>query len=276
MTRTDNSKRKRKTDSEGPSADNHVKTNKKVKQSDDKPEPKQKDPKAGIDNKKGKQKFDEAKSGKENKKTKILDAKKADKKDSLKKGIKQAGGVKEKKPEIPKDKKGQRELQKKLKAERKKKKAGGGESDDKNHVFELGVQAKQVWEKVRSHQTSKEEKEKLIPELHGLLKGKVEKVIRAHDTVRVIEFLMAEGTPEIREALFQELKEQVVELSKSKYAAFFVQKLLNYGTKEQKAHILKSFEGKVADMTKHKVANAVIENCYNEVATAPQRNRYSV
>ena len=100
-------------------------------------------------------------------------------------------------------------------------------------------------------------------------------MIRAHDTVRVIEFLMAEGTPEIREDLFTELKDQIVDLSKSKYAAFFVQKLLNYGTKEQKAHILKSFEGKVAEMTKHKVANAVIETCYNEVAIAPQRNRYS-
>ena len=56
---------------------------------------------------------------------------------------------------------------------------------EKKQVFELGVQAKQVWEKVRSQHTSKEEKEKLIPELHQLLKGKVEKVIRAHDTVRL-------------------------------------------------------------------------------------------
>ena len=51
---------------------------------------------------------------------------------------------------------------------------------------------------------------------------------------------------------------------------------INRYEKEQKAHILKSFEGKVAEMTKHKVANAVIENCYNEVATAPQRNRFVV
>merc|ERR1711884_73161 len=79
------------------------------------------------------------KSGKENKKAKTLHDKKLEKK------------------EFPKDKKGQRELQKKLKAERKKKKAG--DDGDKNQVFELGVQAKQVWEKVRSQHTSKEEKE---------------------------------------------------------------------------------------------------------------------
>jgi len=225
--------------------------------------------KAGKENKKSGEVL------KDKKKKKDLDAKKVEKKANLKAKVK--GGPitkddKKVKKEIPKDKKGQREQQKKLKAERKKKKAGDDEG--KNELFELGVQAKQVWETVRSSQTSKEEKEKLIPELHSLLKGNVEKVIRAHDTVRVIEFLMAEGTPEIREDLYQELKDQIVELSKSKYAAFFVLKLLNYGSKEQKAHILKSFEGKVAEMTKHKIANTVIEACYNEVATAPQRNRF--
>ena len=86
---------------------------------------------------------------------------------------------------------------------------------------------------------------------------------------------MAEGTVDIRQALFEELKDKIVDLAKDKYSSFFVQKLLNYGSTEQKAHILKSFEGKVAEMTKHKVANTVIETCYNDVANAPQRNRYS-
>ena len=93
--------------------------------------------------------------------------------------------------------------------------------------------------------------------------------------LRVIEFLMAEGTVDIRQALFEELKDKIVDLAKDKYSSFFVQKLLNYGTTEQKAHILKAFEGKVAEMTKHKVANTVIETCYNDIANAPQRNRYS-
>jgi len=266
---------KRKSEGQG-TEDPLIKT-KKAKKADKhgtdiaKLESPKKEPKSPKKETKSPKKSSNEKSGKENKKAKTLHDKKFDKKANFKSEGKK-GGEKSEKKEFPKDKKGQRELQKKLKAERKKKKAG--DDGDKNQVFELGVQAKQVWEKVRSQHTSKEEKEKLIPELHQLLKGKVEKVIRAHDTVRVIEFLMAEGTVDIRQALFEELKDKIVDLAKDKYSSFFVQKLLNYGTTEQKAHILKSFEGKVAEMTKHKVANTVIETCYNDIANAPQRNRY--
>ena len=35
-------------------------------------------------------------------------------------------------------------------------------------------------------------------------------------------------------------------MSKSKYAHFFVQKMLRYGTKEQRAHIFKTLEGNIA------------------------------
>ena len=171
----------------------------------------------------------------------------------------------DKKPKDPKDKKDQRLAQKKLKSERKAK---------DSTVFELGTQAKKVWETVRSQACPKDEKERLIPELHELVKGQILKIIHAHDTVRVVEFLMAEGGPEIRQQLFDELKEELIGLAKSKYANFFVQKMLNYGTKEQKDQIIKAFEGRVAELTKHKVANSVIETCFNDVANAPQRNRF--
>ena len=72
------------------------------------------------------------KSGKENKKAKTLHDKKFDKKANFKSDGKK-GGEKSEKKEFPKDKKGQRELQKKLKAERKKKKAG--DDGDKNQVW---------------------------------------------------------------------------------------------------------------------------------------------
>ena len=85
---------------------------------------------------------------------------------------------------------------------------------------------------------------------------------------------MAEGDEEIRQKLFDELKDELVALAKSKYAVFFVQKMLKYGTKEQKSLIMKSFQGKLSELTKHKVANAVVECCFNEVATAPQRNSF--
>jgi hypothetical protein len=49
-----------------------------------------------------------------------------------------------------------------------------------------------------------------------------------------------------RDKLFAELKEDILEMAKSKYAHFFVQKMLRYGTKEQRAYIFKTMEGNIA------------------------------
>merc|ERR1711974_103665 len=145
---------KRKTEGQG-GEDPVIKT-KKAKKADKhdiaKPESPKKEPKSPKKETKSPKKSGSENSGKENKKVKTLHDKKSDKKANFKSKV-QKGGEKSEKKEFPKDKKGQRELQKKLKAERKKKKAG--EDGDKNQVFELGVQAKQVWEKVRSQHTSK-------------------------------------------------------------------------------------------------------------------------
>ena len=84
---------------------------------------------------------------------------------------------------------------------------------------------------------------------------------------------MAKGDETIRQAIYEELKEDLVSLSKSKYGTFFVQKLVKYGTKEQKLTVIRSFEGKVAELTRHKVANVVIEMAYNEFASGLQRIR---
>merc|ERR1719232_1920144 len=105
----------------------------------------------------------------------------------------------------------------------------------------------------------KRKKTKLASELHSLVKGNIKKIIFAHDTVRVVECLMAVGNQEIRDALFDELKEDIIEMTKSKYANFFVQKLLRYGTKDQKAAVMKAMEGQVAKMMKHKIAGMVVE-----------------
>jgi pumilio family protein 6 len=49
-----------------------------------------------------------------------------------------------------------------------------------------------------------------------------------------------------RDKLFGELKDDILEMAKSKYAHFFVQKMLRYGSKEQRAHIFKVMEGNIA------------------------------
>jgi len=172
---------------------------------------------------------------------------------------------KDKKKEVVKlNKKETREKQKKVKEIRKKFK--------QEDVFDIGIKAKKVWEEVRREDCPEQKKEKLITELHSLVQGNIKKIIYAHDTVRVIECLMALGTPEIRTKLFEELKDDIIEMSKSKYAHFFVQKMLRYGTKEQKNIIYKAMQGQMVKLVKNKTAGYVVEAFYNDVATGPQRN----
>jgi hypothetical protein len=54
-------------------------------------------------------------------------------------------------------------------------------------------------------------------------------LIFAHDTCRVIQCLVKYGTSEHRTKLFEELKDDILEMIKCKYAKFFVKKLIKYG-----------------------------------------------
>ena len=58
-------------------------------------------------------------------------------------------------------------------------------------------------------------------------------------SVRVIECLVALGEESIRDALYEEMKDELVTMAKSKYASFFVQKLVKYGTKVQRDAVFK-------------------------------------
>jgi len=203
------------------------------------------------------------KKGKKDKLEKKVKDKKGDKKLFKKKKDKKDG--EEKKPFEKLDKQQTRDKQKKEKTERKAKKL-------QQDVFDIGVQAKQIWEEVRKDDCPAEKKTLLTTKLHSLVKGSIKKIIFAHDTVRVVECLMALGTQEIKDELYLELKDDILEMAKSKYANFFVQKILRYGSKDQKNAVMKAMEGHVPKLMKHKTAGVVVELAYNDYANANQRN----
>jgi len=203
----------------------------------------------------------------DSKKQKLSDkivAKKQDLKDKLGKKLNPNA---EKVEQTPEQKAKLKEEKKKLREERRKK-------DKETGVFDIGVRAKQVWEEVRREDCAAGRKSELLNELHRLVKGNVGKIIFAHDTVRVIECLVAQGDENIRNALFDEMKGEVISMAKSKFASFFVQKLVKYGTKDQRDAIFKELEGRVCELTKHKIANTLVEACYNDYCNAAQRNRF--
>ncbi|KAK7077556.1 hypothetical protein SK128_026774 [Halocaridina rubra] len=161
---------------------------------------------------------------------------------------------------------------KKFKSEKKEQKVHRQMKKDDN--YEIGIKAKKIWEELRQGNCKGARRQELCDHLMSLVKGKVKNLIFAHDTVRVIETLMAVGTEKHRSFLFEEMKDSIVDLSKSKYSKFFVLKMLKYGTKEEKNSIMTALKGQVVKLMKHKTASDIIELAYNDYANAKQRSLF--
>ncbi|CAD5210258.1 unnamed protein product [Bursaphelenchus xylophilus] len=138
--------------------------------------------------------------------------------------------------------------------------------------FGIAMEAKKIWEKLRSSKTPKAEKEKLTQQLYELVKGKTKDIIHAHDTSRVIQCLLATGNEEVRDKLFEELTPEIVRMAKSPYARFFLVKMLKYGNRQQKIDILNAFRGHCVNLLRNKWSANILETVYNDLATADQRN----
>lgn len=108
-----------------------------------------------------------------------------------------------------------------------------------------------MWETVRRDDCPEAERARLLKELHASVKGNVKKLIFAHDTVRVIECLVAKGDDALKEQIFQEMKGDVIEMAKSQYAYFFVVKLIKYGSKDQRKIIFDAFKVSSGDCKRH-------------------------
>lgn len=65
--------------------------------------------------------------------------------------------------------------------------------------------------------------------LHEQVKGHVKAMTFAHDTARVLQCLLQYGNELHRNTIINELKDDLVELAKSKYGRFLVIKMLKYG-----------------------------------------------
>jgi len=138
--------------------------------------------------------------------------------------------------------------------------------------YEIAHRSKKLWEQLRRHDLSVEKKQEICGELHQLVKGSAKELIFAHDTSRVFQCLMKYGLQEHRDELFEELQEHILEMTQSKYAKFFVRKLLKYGTKAQKSYVFRCLYGNVRKLIRHKEAAEIVEIAYNDFANANQRS----
>uniref|UniRef100_A0A8D0ARB2 Pumilio RNA-binding family member 3 n=1 Tax=Sander lucioperca TaxID=283035 RepID=A0A8D0ARB2_SANLU len=114
-------------------------------------------------------------------------------------------------------------------------------------------------------------KQKLMKELHDLIRGKIKQMAFAHDSVRVLQCFIQFGSHEQRQELLEELKDDIIELCKSQYGKHVVKKMLMYGNKELVAAVMQTFKGHVRPMLRHAAASSIIEYAYNDKAVLAQR-----
>ncbi|XP_010638420.1 pumilio homolog 3 [Fukomys damarensis] len=138
--------------------------------------------------------------------------------------------------------------------------------------YDIVVRAKQIWEILRRKDCDKEKRVKLMSDLQKLIQGKIKAIAFAHDSTRVIQCYIQYGNEEQRKQAFEELRDDLVELSKAKYSRNIVKKFLMYGSKPQIAEIIRSFKGHVRKMLRHTEASAIVEYAYNDKAILEQRN----
>nr|XP_009860251.1 pumilio homolog 3 isoform X1 [Ciona intestinalis] len=145
-----------------------------------------------------------------------------------------------------------------------------------NPNYELSCQAKKIWEKLRiqKQQLSKEEKSVLVEQLMELVQQNGKMMINlayAHDTSRVLQTCLKQGSKDQRHKIFSEIQTHIVDMCKNGYAKNIVWKLLKYGTPEERQVIMSSFKGIVYKLMRKSKSASVVEYAYNNYATAVQR-----
>uniref|UniRef100_A0AAX7UMT5 PUM-HD domain-containing protein n=1 Tax=Astatotilapia calliptera TaxID=8154 RepID=A0AAX7UMT5_ASTCA len=132
-------------------------------------------------------------------------------------------------------------------------------------------ESKHMWGDLRRKNCEKDLKKKLLRELRDLIHGKVKQMAFAHDAVRVLQCYIQFSNHEQRQEVFEELKDDILSLSKSQYGRHVVKKLLVYGNKELVAAVINRFKGHVRQMLRHAAASSIIEYAYNDKAVLAQR-----
>ncbi len=115
------------------------------------------------------------------------------------------------------------------------------------------------------------DREALIQDLLGMIKGRAAKLVLKHDASRIVQTCVKHGTAQQRQEIIDELKDHLLALTKSRYGKFLAMKLFKYGNKEQRAFLVRELKGKARKMIKQKDSAEVLETAFSDVMNVAQR-----
>nr|CAB3497555.1 unnamed protein product [Digitaria exilis] len=138
--------------------------------------------------------------------------------------------------------------------------------------YSLEKELAKLWEKMRCHDVSKEERSKVVSEAIRKMDGKYLDIAGSHVTARVLQTCVKWCSQSERDAIFDELQPHLLTLSRKKYAVFLVKKLIELATKKQFASFISSLHGHVAKLLPHSIGAAVVDYAFQR-ATQPQKRQ---
>ncbi|KXZ52825.1 hypothetical protein GPECTOR_8g209 [Gonium pectorale] len=126
----------------------------------------------------------------------------------------------------------------------------------------------QAWEKLRPKETPDAERKQLVVTIMKKITGKLLELSNHHTASRVIQFCVRYGNDTDRRVVMEEVRANIIELSKSKYGHFLVRKLINTAKKEDVPGIVRLFRGHVAQLLRQPYGADVITDVYDVASTA--------
>uniref|UniRef100_A0A669DBA9 Pumilio RNA-binding family member 3 n=1 Tax=Oreochromis niloticus TaxID=8128 RepID=A0A669DBA9_ORENI len=157
---------------------------------------------------------------------------------------------------------------KKNRQQRKKDLKRSRQEAERKDMFEIINQSKHMWGDLRRYMYTQTHR---VGDKAVVCVAAVGSMAFAHDAVRVLQCYIQFSNHEQRQEVFEELKDDILSLSKSQYGRHVVKKLLMYGNKELVAAVINRFKGHVRQMLRHAAASSIIEYAYNDKAVLAQR-----
>ncbi|XP_023026299.2 pumilio and CPL domain-containing protein penguin [Leptinotarsa decemlineata] len=141
--------------------------------------------------------------------------------------------------------------------------------------FDVIVRAKKIGEELRRKtlKGGEEKRTHLMNELHNLLKGKelYPKFVLAHDTARLVQWLLKYSTDLVIKQISKELIPVTVDMLQSKYGVHCVKRLLKYGSSETRSQVIDGMLGNAVKLASHAVSASVVEYAFSTWASPTQK-----
>ncbi|KAJ8983930.1 hypothetical protein NQ317_008632 [Molorchus minor] len=135
--------------------------------------------------------------------------------------------------------------------------------------FDIVTKAKRMGEDLRRKtlKGGEEKRAEIINQLHNLLKGHYTKFVLAHDTARIVQWLLKYASNIVVQQISKELIPSSVDMLQSKYGIHCVKRLLKYGTADTRSQIIDCMYGHAVKLASHAVSSPVFEYAYSTWAT---------